>query len=170
MLLYQLFKASKSERIKRKRRKSRLVNPVLFLVLALPALPLGNYIFAALMAIGAVLWYFFYPVYEAGHYRRHYQAFVKEIFGVKLAGENLLRFDDDFIYVTETGAEMKLANTQLEVLHETGDAVYAILKTGGVLILPKSKIANTAELIPWLKHLAQDLKIVYTQEPGWEWK
>ncbi len=167
--MYQLYKASKSERIRIKRRNSRLVNPVLFLVLALLALSFSHYIFAALMLIAVPLWYFLYPVYEAGYYLRHYQAFIKENFGKKQEEECLVQFDNDVIHIADAGTTMKLATSQLDAVHETGHAVYVFLKSGGGLILPKNKIAEMDNLTAWLRQLAAHLQIPYTTEPGWKW-
>jgi hypothetical protein len=171
MLLYQLYTASKSQRISKKRRKSRRSVPLTYAVLAvIMAFLTGKFIFPVLLIVVAVGWYFIYPKWETGHYRRHYQGFIAErCRTIKYSGTEM-QFDSEYIITKEEGTDGRILTSELESITEISQAVYLLFRNGSSLILPKNKIANVGELIPWLKQQAQSLKIAYTSEPGWEWK
>ena len=74
-LTHQLYMASKSERIKKKRRKSRLLIPILYVVIAVISIIQQNIILSSVFILVAVIWFLFYPLYERNHYEKHYKNF-----------------------------------------------------------------------------------------------
>jgi hypothetical protein len=170
MLLYQLYVASKSKRITDKRRKARYNIAISFLVLGPLLLLNGHVYFGVLIIAAAIGWYFIYPVWEAGYYRRHYEGFIAETWGGKDYTGTEVQLNSDSILTKEDGTESHIATSGLEAVTETGQAVYVRLKTGISIIFPKNKIDRINELIALLQQLCTQLHIPYTTELDWVWK
>ncbi len=77
-LTHLLFNASKSELIRKKRRKNVLVISLFYLVLGLFMFYDNKNLSAFLFIIVSVLWYFLYPLREKKRYIKHYTSIVKE--------------------------------------------------------------------------------------------
>jgi YcxB-like protein len=170
MVLFQLYKASKSQHIAAKRKKARRTMSISFLILG-PLLFLNGHGYAAIILIAvAIGWYFIYPVWEAGYYQRHYESFIAErCRTVKYSGTEM-QFNSEYIITKEEGTEGRIFTSELESITEITKAVYILFKNGNSFILPKNKIDNINELIHWLKQLAAVLNRPYNSELDWVWR
>jgi ABC-type multidrug transport system fused ATPase/permease subunit len=169
-LIHQLFVASKSERIKKKRLRSRIIVPLIYVVLGLYFLVQSNVLLAIIIFIIGILWFFVYPIWERRHYIKHYKGLIKENYKDSLGIIATLEFDNDYILAKDTGSESKILTTEIEDICEIPTTVFVRLKGGQSLILPKDKIANFESLKSRLKELANHLKIKYNTDEKWEWR
>ena len=76
----QLFMASKAEHIKNQRIRSWILISLCFFVIGFIFVRGDNYALGYCFIGVGLLNSFFYPLYEAGYYRRHYQKHIKETF------------------------------------------------------------------------------------------
>ena len=169
-LRHQLFVASKSERIKKKRLRSRILVPLIYVVLGLYLLFQSNIPLAIIIFIFGMLWFFVYPIWERRHYIKHYKGFIKENYKDKLGITATVEFENDYILAKDSGSESKILTTEIEEINEIPTTVFVRLKGGKSLILPKDKIANFDNLKARLKELANHLKIEYIIDEKWEWR
>ena len=170
-LVHQLYVASKSDRIRKKRQKNKIVSPIFFVVFGFLFYIQDKAIFAIfLFGIIGVLWFFFYPKWEKKHYVNHYKNFIKDNYK-KRFGKNLtLDFNNDFILAYDDGSESKILTKELEEIDEITTTIFIRLKGGQSIILPKNKIENIDSLTKELKELATYLNIKYILDDKWEWK
>ena len=168
-LTHQLYLASISERIRKKRQRNRSLFPLFFTIIGLLALSKSGVLGIILFAF-ALSWFLFYPRSERKHYVEHYQGFIKENYQERIGRPVVLEFNDDFIYGKDEGSESKVLTKELEEIVELPTIVLLRLKGGQSLILPKDSIENIDSLTVRLKELAEYLKIEYVLKDKWEWK
>ncbi|MEO6668964.1 MAG: YcxB family protein [Ferruginibacter sp.] len=169
-LQHQLFIASKSEAIKKKRIKSRVIATAASFLLALLFSQAENKIFSYSFFAWGIVTLFFYPRYLRNHYKKHYEQFISTTFKNSFDDGSTVTFDEDSIHAIDATGEMKINSSQIEQIVETGTHVFVRLKTSGSLIIPQSRIENRDEVQTALQELAKRLNIAYVKELNWKWK
>jgi hypothetical protein len=169
-LTHQLFVASKSDRIKKKRQRSKVIASLIYFAFGLLFFFEDKLFLTIIFFIVGFLWYFIYPLWERQHYINHYKGFIKENYKDRLGRIATLEFSNDFILAKDNGSESKVLTTELEEICEIPTTIYVRLKGGQSFILPKDKIANYDIVKVRLKELAIYLKIKYDSDEKWEWK
>lgn len=169
-LIHQLYVASKSERIKKKRLRNRIIIPLLYVALGLWGVLINNWLLAIMLWVLGVLWFFLYPLWERRRYVKHYQAFIKENYKNRVDRIATLALNNDLILAKDEGSESRVLTSELAEINEIPTIIFIRLKGGQSFILPKDKISNIDEVIAGLKELAAHLKIQYVLDEKWEWK
>lgn len=169
-LTYQLFVASKSVRIKKRRLRNKLIVPLIYGAFGVMLLFRGTVSIAISFFIFGLLWFFIYPLWERRRYIKHYQVFIRENYKDRLGKMVTLEFNNDFIFAKDSGRESRVLTTELEEICEIPTAVFVRLKGGQAFLLPKDKIENMETVITNLKELATHLDIKYELHEKWEWK
>lgn len=170
-LIYQLFTASKSDNIKKKRQKSKIIIPLIYLAFGLfYSFYNINYALGVIFFIVSCLWYFLYPMWEKRHYIKHYKKFIVENY--KNCIDKVINFEinNEFLFASSNGSESKILTTEIVVINEIPSSIFIKLKSGQSFIFPKSKITNINEVKTRLITLASQLKIPYTIDDNWKWK
>ena len=170
IIVYQLYTASKSESIIKKRKNSTRRTQINLFILSIPSLIIGEYTFFIGLNIFGILWYFFYPNILSKHYVNHYTDFVKEKMEVEANYEANIEFTKEFIFMNSEAGETKLNSTELKEVIEISTIIMIILKMGNTVIIPKMKLSNIDEFIPFLKNYSVDLSVPYKTELDWQWK
>lgn len=169
-LIHQLFLASKSYRIKKKRQKNKIVTPIIYIVIGIllyirDILPLA----LAFWVLG-ILWFFIYPIWERRHYLKHYEGFIKDNYKTRIGKISTLEINDDYLFAKDDGSEGKVLTSEIEEICEIPNYLFIRLKGSVSFILPKNKISDFEKVISRLKELAIHLKINYNIDDKWEWK
>ncbi len=169
-LTHQLFVASRSDQIKKKRRKSKVIVPLLYVAFGILLFFEHKFSLTIIFLIISLLWFFIYPVWEKRHYIKHYKRFIKENYKERLERSATLEFSNEFILAKDNGSESKVLTTELQEINEISSTIFVRLKGGQSFILPKDKITNIDNLTIGLKELASHLNIKYIVDEKWEWK
>jgi hypothetical protein len=169
-LEFQLFDASKSERIKKKRQKSKIRIPVLYLILGCLFYLLNSNPLALTFIIIGVLWFFIYPVWLSKFYIKHYRDFIKEKWTENSSESSIVQFETDAINIHSKSGEAKINIRETKEITETPKLILLKFKSGSNIIFPKGKISNSDELRRYLQALALRLNVEYTDETQWTWK
>ena len=169
-LTHQLFVASKSDRIKRKRLRSKIIVPLIYVAFGLLFFFQDKVSLTIIFFIVGLLWFFIYPLWERRHYIKHYKGFIKENYKDRLGRIATLEFSNDYILAKDNGSESKVLTTELEEICEIPTTIFVRLKGGQSFILPKDKITDFDNVKARLKELANHLKIKYDTDEKWEWK
>lgn len=169
-LNYQLYTASQSERVKKKRLRGRMVLPVIYLLFALLGFSTHRHGMMIGALIVAILWYFLYPLWDRKRYIRHYEQFIEAHRKEREGKKATLTFSDDFIYAVEGEMESKIPATEIEEITEINPNIFIKLKSGQSLILSKNKISEVAALTLFLKAFAEQRGINYFLEENWTWR
>jgi len=171
ILIYQLYIASKSDRIKKSRLRNRVVVPLVYIALGLLFFVLkGRLAMIIAFPVIGVLWFFIYPLWERRRYVKHYQGFIKENYTDRPGKNVTLEFNNDCIVAKDSGNESKTLTTELEEINEMPTLVIIKFKGSLAFVLPKDKIDNIDNVVTELKKLANYLKIDYNIDENWKWK
>ncbi|MEI6823797.1 MAG: YcxB family protein [Bacteroidota bacterium] len=170
LLTYQLYVASKSEIINKRRQKTKIHIPIINFVFGLTFLITGHWIFSITLIAIAILWYFLIPLRDKRNIARSYKNWNKKNAKDKFGINNILEFNNDFILTKYNGNESKVLTKEIDKIDEISTNIFIKLKSGQVYILPKDKINDINLLISYLKELAIYLNIKYNIEENWEWK
>lgn len=170
LLTHQLFAASRSEQIKKRRNRSRLAAPIVQAGFGILFLAEHKYIPGIIFLCLAPIWYFVYPLWERTYYVKHYRGFIRENQKDRSDKTISLEFTVDSIVAKDNGSEGKILFTEIESIHDIGTLILIRLKGGKAFIIPKSKITNQEDLILLLENLATQLNINYELNKDWVWK
>lgn len=168
-LTHQLYIASRSQKIKKKRLRSKLIVPLIYVGFGLMCLYEGNYFVMSIFIIFGFLWFLFYPIWERKHYVNHYKGFIRENYKERLGRTSILKFANDFIDVKEDGSESKIATREIEEIVEIPSLILIRFKIGHSFVIPKDKITDLNVFREKLKELAVYLNISYVLEENWKW-
>ncbi|MCC5936232.1 MAG: YcxB family protein [Lunatimonas sp.] len=169
-LTHQLFVASKSDRIKKKRQRNKVILPLIYIAFGLLFLYQDKVLLAIIFFIIGLLWFLIYPIWERRHYIKHYKGFIKENYKDRLGRTATLEFNNEYILAKDNGSQSKVLTTELEEICEIPSTIFVRLKGGQSFILPKDKITDFDKVKAKLKELADHLKIKYDTDEKWEWK
>lgn len=152
---FQLFAATKSETIKKNKRKIRNRVPIVYLILGTVTLTLEDKLLSIVFYLIGVLWYLFYPKLTKSRYARHYIKYVDENFKNRFDTLIKAKISDDFklIETVDFEGESKFKTSEIERIFEIKRFIYVKMKSGSHFIIPKYKIEN-------IDQLKQELKIV----------
>ncbi len=170
MLIHQLYLASKSDRIKKKRFLNRAIVPFFYLLIA------AWYFYQDKTGLGVMIlclfvaWYFLFPLWERKRYMAHYRSFIKEHFHARIGRPSSIEFKDGAIVAKDNGTESYILAGEITEIVELPQIILIKIVTGEALIIPVDDIENIDILRSYLKNIASELKIDYTAEPGWAWK
>lgn len=168
-LQHSLFTATKSERIKKKRRKNWIMVTSAVFCLALIFYFSENMHEVYYWLIFGVITLFFYPSYEKYQYKKHYQKYIAETYKNRFNETSTVIFDEDNIETSDRTGEMKINLSEIEKIIETTKYFYLKMKTGETLIIPKFKIENLDNLRNILEKLAIKLNINFEDDLNWKW-
>lgn len=171
-LTHQLYIASVSDRIKKKRWNNRFLVPVLYVVLGLLLSTLnstGTFSMLVFLFV-AVVWFLFYPQWESKYYFKHYETFVKEN-NADLIGETItLELNDDFIFAKSEGNETRISTKKILEVIDIPSNIFIRFPGAHSIIIPKARMSNIDTLTEKLKSTAANIGIPYTFHEAWEWK
>ncbi len=169
-LQHQLFLASKIDRIKKNRIHIWLIVSGTMFLLGLMFYQSNNsFLFYYFMVFGIVS-LIFYPLYQRQHYKNHYAKFIADTYKNRFGQTANIHFAENAIETNDVTGESRINLSALENVIETGEYFYPSLKTGGHLIIPKSKISDVSELRQELRQLCGRLKIDFIEDLNWKWK
>jgi hypothetical protein len=168
-LQHQLFSASKTPRIKKKRTTTWLMLSGSILLLCVVLYQSNNDLFYYFLAFG-IITFLFYPFYERYQYKNYYTKFIADTYKNRFGQPSNVTFTDRAIEINDITGEAKINLTEIENVTETGEYFYPKLKTGGHIIIPKTKVDNITELRNELKQLCNRLNIDFIDDLHWKWK
>jgi len=141
-LMHQLYSASKSEHIKKRRQRNKILISILYIVLGLYFWLSKDFISAWVFIFFGILWFFFFPMWEKRRYINHFKAHINEHYKGRLGKNAIVNFENDFITEKVENSESKISTDELKEIYEIPAVLLIKLKTGQSLIIPKNKIKN----------------------------
>ena len=168
-LTFQLFTASRSPLVMKKRRRNRIVIPVVYLFLALVLVAIGSFISAIVFTLIGLAWFLFYPVYERRLYPPRYKKYLAENLANRFGKPVLLEFSQDLVFTRDFMGEEKINLSQAEELAEIGDYYFLKFNSGASLIIPKRAVSNQ-EASRFFSELVARLNIKHTVDLEWVWR
>lgn len=169
-LVHQLYQASQSERIRKKREKNKMLMPLIYGGLCVLAVSQGQVVIAVFFLAVAILRFVLYPFWEQRQYLKHYWSVVRERYSDSFDRTLTLDLGDTYMCAKDAGSESRIQLTELIEIVEIRVAIFLKFKGEQALILPKDQIKELQTLIVELKNLAARANIEYTDDPEWKWQ
>ncbi len=168
-LRFQLFTASKSKRIRKKRITSWILMTSSFLCLGLVLLDNADKLLAYYFLTVSIISLFFYPVYSKWRYKKHYQKHIEENYKNKIGLLIEISLDQEYITMKDRSSEVRIKLTEIESIHEIKEDLFIKLNTGDTLIIP-ARIPDFESFMKELATTLPDSKIQWNKEYNWRWK
>ena len=165
-----LFTATKSDRIKKKRRRNWIKTTAVVFGFGLIFYLVNDIHMFYYCLVAGFITLIFYPSYERYHYRKHYKKFVADAYKNRINIIAKVVLTENTIETSDKTGEAKLNLSELQEIIETNEYFYMNLKVGESLIIPKLKIESLEELRFELKSLAAKLNINFANDLSWHWK
>lgn len=164
-LEYQLFTVSKSERMQKKKRNSRVLLTVGASGIAGYFYVNGNIGMTYYFAIIALLTSLFYPKYYKWRYRKHFLNFIRTNYANRFNEVSSIEISKNQIIAKDVSGEGRVGISEVEKVSETINHFFLLLKSGDSLIIPKAQLPNESEL----KSEFRSRNICIENELEWEW-
>ena len=169
-LQHQLYSASKSPRIKKKRVKTWIIVTCSILLLSLLFYQNNKtFLFYYFLTFG-IITLIFYPLYQRIQYKKHYNKFIGDNYKNRFGQTENIQFTNFAIESHDITGASKINLTEIESVTETANYFYPKLKSGGNIIIPKSKITDIIQVRNELRKLCESLNILYIEDLNWRWK
>ena len=143
---FQLFTASQSKRINRKK-----VNGWIFVTLFFIGLSVFLYFdydgfFAIYFGVTAIVCGLFYPKYFVWRYKKHYKTYIKENYSYRFGEKAYIEINNQTIFAKDKIGEGTINISEIEKIDETEKHFFVKMKSGVSLIIPKYKIQTSDEV------------------------
>ena len=165
LLDFQLYTASKSEVLAKKRRNNRallVAGSTVFSGYFFTSYQLAMGVYFAVMVVLLVL---FYYKYFAWKQKLNYSRFIQANYSSRFGMEETLEIFMDKIHVKDNFGEGDVKTLEIDGVISIGSHFFINLASGTSIIIPKEKIDSEA----MKKDLAK-LKRPFLEELSWSWK
>jgi purine-cytosine permease-like protein len=163
---FQLFTASKSDRINKKKRNGWLFLTIGAIVVALYFYVNHNTFLSIYSGLVAIVFGLFYPKYFKWRYKKHYKTYIKDIYSKRFGQIETIEISNDSILSKDKTGEGRINLSEIEQIDETDNHFFLKISTGISLIIPKKELNNTANL----KKKFKDIGLTLNDETNWKWE
>lgn len=170
-LVYQLYNASKSVSIQKKRKLTHQLVAIILVLMGMASFyntqnPTTAIIFTAM----AILWYIIYPKWERKMYVKHYEKFIADNFSKALDKEATIIIGAETIEIGDDTQKSSVPSVDAIRVAEIGALFMIGLKSGHSLIMPKSKLQDIDGVRTFLQEWSTQRNIPFENELEWAWK
>jgi hypothetical protein len=164
-LEFQLFTASKSNRIRQRKVTS-------WILITLISLFSGGYFYlknhlpmTIYFGITALISAILYPIYFKWRHKKHYKKHIRENYHKQFGTTKQLEITAEYIYSSDSAGEGKIKVSEVDEINETQNHFFLKISTGLSLIIPKREI-NDSDL---LKNEMEGFGLKINNELNWKW-
>ncbi|MFY0671985.1 MAG: YcxB family protein [Bacteroidia bacterium] len=166
-LTHQLYSASISERVKKRKRRSWILFPAALFILGIVFVQQDNGMGTGYFIAG-VIWAIGYPFYFKWTYKRHFAKYVKDNFSQKAGQIVKLKIGDDYLFSKDEDSEAKIRLHLFHSFVELPEHILLRTNKGDTLIIPKSMLEYD-QILKELKEKAREFNIEWNKELDWKW-
>ncbi len=164
-LQFQLFTASRSERIKKRKKTGWLILTTFALMGTLYFIREQNTSMTIYLAIVTGVVAIFYPTYFRWKFKKHYIKFIRENYSSRVGKAEFIEFNTNHIFLKDSTGEGKVKNSEIEGAAEIPNHYFLKISNGNSLIIPKSGI-NENDLLNCL----DKINVKIESFTNWKWQ
>lgn len=168
-LQFNLYVASNSKVVKRRRILSRYVVPAAYLIFALISFYVNAIIMGIIFLVFSILWVLLYPAYEVKKYVKAYKKYIQSNLSRSLNNQVELKVKDDFINLYDHTGEHKISIASLYELVELQSIFLLSFDVSKAIIIPKDQI-DVSLVRQNLMDLSRTHKIPLIEKMDWKWR
>ena len=169
-LQHLLYSASKTSTVIQKRRRSKIILPIIYLSVAIFGFIQGNIFLIIAMIVMSALWYWWFPNWERKQYIQQYNKYLDKNMMDEIGKEITLEFSPKEIIQTEKSQVFQISYYQIRGWYETSFGVYIGLEDGYTIIIPKNGEEEISEIKSIVFNNNEGIEIQETLDLDWEWK
>ncbi len=154
---FQLYKSSRMEKFKKRRRNLWIFVTVVFLALAFYAYEIGETFLMYVLGVLGVVCLFFYPRFYNWSYKRNIRKSIQTGFGDKLGFTETMTIAKDRIHRSSKIGEGSVLISEIENVDETQQHFFLNTSEGTSVVIPKYKIEDPVKLREKLFDLGLDI-------------
>lgn len=163
---FQLFTASKSDRINKKKKNDWILLTFGSIAIAFYFYLSENIAMTIYCGIVALVCGFFYPKYFKWRYKKHYKAYIKENYSKRFGQDETLEIFNDCISSKDKIGEGKINLSEIERVNETNNHFFLKISTGLSILIPKRELDSVEKL----REKFKDIGLSINDEKSWTWK
>ena len=164
-LNFQLYLASKSARINKKRGRSWFMIILASILAAIYFYFIEIKVLSIYCFLVAILTFLFYPKYYKRKLKKHYQTHIVENYANRIGEPIEMEFADDFLFAKDKTGESKTKISEINIVNETLHYFFVNMSTGVSFIIPKDILDDKQAL----KSKFIDLGLSINEELEWKW-
>ncbi|PLW92157.1 MAG: hypothetical protein C0592_12215 [Marinilabiliales bacterium] len=168
-LKFQLFIASRSRQVKRRRAFARWFIPVLYILVGVVIFGFDHLVAMIVFSAVAVLWAIFYPFYCRNRYVRYYRRFIEEHYSDNFNKDFFIETRDDGFYLEAEEANSNVKYSAVKNIFNLASHYLIQLNPGTVVILPVDKTEQD-QLEALIKEISDQSKKIVLDCRKWKWK
>ncbi len=165
-LNFQLFTASQSKRINKKKRNGHLLLPIGAVIGAFIFFQKENISMTLYFIVVAILVGLYYPKYFIWRYKKHYRSHINEVYSNRFGLTEILTLRDTELIVSNKTGESKIHTNEIEKIDETSDHFFLKISNGNSLIIPKRELNKQMDF----KNKLKEIGFSIIDRTGWSWK
>ena len=142
----QLFIASQSKRINKRKRNGWMFLTGCFIIVSIFFYSEYNIFLTVYFGIAAIISGLFYPKYFVWRHKKHYKTFIKENYSCRIGERDHIEINNQVIFSKNETGESTINISEIEKVDETEKHFFVKIKGGLSYIIPKYKIQNSAEV------------------------
>lgn len=169
-LQHLLYSASRTPDILKKRKRNRVILPIIYTSVGAFGFANGNTALFASLLLLAALWYYMFPKWEQKQYVKQYLKYLDTHLKDEIGKEVSLEFSPQHIIQSETNQKYTITYDQIRGWYETGQAIYIGLNDGYTIIIPKAGIHHLAEIENIVQNNQDGIAVTMVKDLDWEWK
>jgi Ca2+/Na+ antiporter len=170
LLTHQLFAASKSKRVQKRRAKGKLFLLLIYMAVGLFIWQRNGVVTGGIFFLVCLPLYLLYIYMERKQYVTHFKTYVKDVYKDRSLTTTTIDIEDKLITMTDGTNESTVPMVEVEVIYEIGSLYSLGLSTGQSIVIPKANVTPADNLAPYFREVAGRFDIPYEQELNWKWK
>ena len=165
LLGFQIYTASKSERINRKKNAGRIIMTLISVFLLFNFYSASNTAMTIYFSIVTITIWVLYPRYFKWRYTKLYSNFIIENYASMFNQIEFIEIQKNHLLIKNNTGEGKVKISEVERVIEVQNYLYVKFTVGTALITPKDQVSNYSEIIECYKAL----NIPCIDELNWKW-
>lgn len=164
-LEFQLYTASKSDRIRKRKRNGWILFPLVATVLSIRFFWIGNINMGIYFSVIASAAAGFYPLYFKWRYKGLFKKFIRDNYSARIGEKEVLEFRQKTLFIQDKTGEGEIKLKEIERVTETANHFFIGISSGTSLIIPKKELDD----VNGLRQKFHVLKLKLHEELDWAW-
>ncbi|CAG5081625.1 YcxB family protein [Parvicella tangerina] len=171
-LTHQLYTASKTKKIRRKRIVFWLIVPVAYASAGyLSYFQFRQHNVGLVMFGLAIFWLLFYPFYSRWNYKRHYRNHIQKHLKGQFDQVVSLELGDNRLIIQDAkGNNSNIKYVSVKEIVELPDHFLIRMQTNSSIIFPKREFKDIKELQKFLGLIVTRHKVSFRKDVKWKWR
>ncbi len=167
-LQYELYMASRNDRIKKQMTRGRVMNFIFFMSVGYFFFSGGNKILGSYFVVIGILMITVFPLYSKWRYKNYYKRQVRQSSSCRFNVPEILSVGADELAVSNDSGSMQIKISDITSVDETDRYLFLSVGQGEPIIIPKEKLSNIVDLTSRLNDIIPE-STPYTEDLQWKW-